>query len=101
MKERLTNNLGLKVLAIFLAFFLWLIVSNVSNPVKQDSKEVVVDIINKEVLAESNLTYEVVGKSSVTVYYDVHTLDAYKISSSDFYAYADLSELYDVTGSIP
>ena len=45
MKERLTNNLGLKVLAIFLAFFLWLIVSNVSNPVKQDSKEVVVDII--------------------------------------------------------
>lgn len=101
MKERLTNNLGLKVLAIFLAFFLWLIVSNVSNPVKQDSKEVVVDIINKEVLAESNLTYEVVGKSSVTVYYDVHTLDAYKISSSDFYVYADLSELYDVTGSIP
>lgn len=101
MKERLTNNLGLKVLAIFLAFFLWLIVSNVSNPVRQNSKEVVVDIINGEVLEKSNLTYEVVGKSTVTVYYDVHTLDAYKISSSDFYAYADVSELYDVTGSIP
>ncbi len=101
MKERLTNNLGLKVLAIFLAFFLWLIVSNVSNPVKQDYREVVVDIINEEVLEKNNLTYEVNGKSSVTVYYDVHTLDAYKISSSDFYAYVDLSELYDVTGSIP
>lgn len=101
MKERLTNNLGLKVLAIFLAFFLWLIVSNVSNPVKQDYREVAVDIINEEVLEKNNLTYEVNGKSTVTVYYDVHTLDAYKISSSDFYAYVDLSELYDVTGSIP
>ena len=52
-------------------------------------------------MEKNNLTYEVNGKSSVTVYYDVHTLDAYKISSSDFYAYVDLSELYDVTGSIP
>lgn len=101
MKERLTNNLGLKILAIFLAFFLWLIVSNVSNPARSDSKEVPVDIINKEVLEHSNLTYEVVGKSTVTVNYEVRTLDAYKIKSSDFYAYADLSELYDVTGAIP
>lgn len=101
MKERLTNNLGLKVLAIFLAFFVWLIVSNVSNPLRSESVEVAVDIINGDVLKDNNLTYEVVGKSTVTIYYDVHTLDAYKISASDFRATADLSELYDVTGSIP
>lgn len=101
MKERLTNNLGLKVLAIFLAFFVWLIVSNVSNPLRSESVEVTVDIINGDVLKDNNLTYEVVGKSTVTIYYDVHTLDAYKISASDFRATADLSELYDVTGSIP
>lgn len=101
MKERLTNNLGLKILAVFLAFFLWLIVSNVSNPIKQDSRDVTVDIINGDILKNNNLTYEVIGKSTVTVNYEVHTLDAYKISAGDFRAYADMSELYDVTGAIP
>lgn len=101
MKERLTNNPGLKLLAVFLAFFIWLIVSNVSNPIKQDSREVTVDIINADVLKNSNLTYKVIGKSTVTVNYEVHTLDAYKITAGDFRAYADLSELYKVTGSIP
>ena len=33
MKEKLINNLGLKILSCFLAFFMWLIVVNVSNPV--------------------------------------------------------------------
>ncbi|PNV63710.1 hypothetical protein C0033_03420 [Clostridium sp. chh4-2] len=101
MKERLTNNLGLKVLSIFLAFFVWLIVVNVSNPVVQRSKEVTVDVINENVLSAKQLTYEIVGKSKVTVSYEVRTRDAYKISTSDFHVYADLAELYDVTGSIP
>lgn len=101
MKERLTNNLGLKVLAVFLAFFLWLIVSNVSNPIRQDSRDVTVEIINADILKNNNLTYDVIGKSTVTVNYEIHTLDAYKISAGDFRAYADMSELYDVTGAIP
>lgn len=101
MKERLTNNLGLKLLSVFLAFFVWLFVSNVSNPLISDSVDVQVDIINEEILTNNNLTYEVVGKNKVTVSYEVHTLDRHKIKASDFRAYADLSELYDVTGSIP
>ena len=32
MKEKLINNLGLKILSCFLAFFVWLVVVNVSNP---------------------------------------------------------------------
>lgn len=101
MKERLTNNLGLKILSIFLAFFVWLIVVNVSNPVIQRSKDVTVEVINEGVLSAKQLTYEIVGKSKVTVTYEVRTRDAYKISTSDFRVYADLAELYDVTGSIP
>ena len=101
MKERLTNNLGLKLLSVFLAFFVWLFVSNVSNPLISDSVDVQVDIINEEILTNNNLTYEVVGKNKVTVSYEVHTLDRHKIKASDFRAYADLSELSDETGSIP
>lgn len=101
MKERLTNNLGLKLISVFLAFFVWLFVSNVSNPLISDSVDVPVEIINEEILSNNNLTYELVGKNKVRVSYDVHTLDRHKIKASDFRAYADLSELYDVTGSIP
>lgn len=101
MKERLTNNLGLKILSIFLAFFVWLIVVNVVNPTVPASKDVSVEVINEEVLSAKQLTYEIIGKSKVTISYEIRTRDNYKISSSDFRVYADLAELYDVTGSIP
>lgn len=101
MKERLTNNLGLKILSVVLAIFMWLIMVNVSNPLVRDNVEVSVEMINADVLEDSNLTYEVVGRSTVSVYYDVHIRDQNRITASDFAATADLAQLYDVTGSIP
>ncbi len=101
MKERLTNNLGLKIISVVLAIFTWLIMVNVSNPLIQDTREVPVEVLNESVLESANLTYELVGKKTVTVSYEVRTRDRYKIASSDFYATADLAELYDVTGAIP
>ena len=101
MKERLTNNLGLKLLSLFLAFFLWLLVVNVSNPEIERSKEVQVDIRNEGILTAAGQTYEIVGKSTVSVTYRVRTLDEYKIASSDFRAYVNLEDLYDVTGAVP
>lgn len=101
MKERLINNLGLKILSVFLAFFVWLVVVNVSNPWTRGTVEVPMDIENKQVLLAANRTYEISGKETVTVVYQVQTRDAYKIKSSDFRAYIDLADLYDVTGSVP
>ena len=101
MKERLTNNLGLKILSVVIAVFMWLIMVNVSNPLVSDSQEVTVEMINAEVLEKSNLTYEIIGKKTVTISYEVRIRDRYKISASDFYVYADLAEMYDVTGSVP
>lgn len=100
MKEKLINNLGLKILSCFLAFFVWLVVVNVSNPEVTGSKEVPLEIVNEQVLTKAGRTYELGGKDTVTVYFDVRTKDAYKIRSSDFRAYVDLAELYDVTGSV-
>lgn len=101
MKEKLTNNLALKVLAIFMSFFVWLIVVNVSNPVKTRSQEIPVEIINEDILKKAKRTYEITSKNTVTVSYKIRIRDAYKVSQSDFRVYADLSELYDITGSIP
>lgn len=100
MKEKLINNLGLKVLSIFLAFFVWLVVVNVSNPEVTRSREVTLEIENEQVLTAAQRTYEISGKNTVTVYFDVRTRDEYKVRATDFRAYVDLAELYDVTGSV-
>ncbi len=101
MKEKLTNNLGLKFLSIALAIIGWFMVVDVVNPLVESTVEVPVEMINEDILTKADLTYEVVGKKSVTVTYQVRSRDRYRIKSSDFYAFADLANLYDVTGSIP
>lgn len=101
MKERVTKNMGIKLISLLCAFLVWLGVVNVANPIKTATEEVTVEILNQEVLERSNLTYEVVGKKTATISYKVRTKDEYRIHDTDFRAYADLSEMYDVTGAIP
>ena len=100
MKERLKSNLGLKLLSVFLAFFLWLLVVNVSNPQQTASQTVQLDIINEDALTGAGLTYEIVGRSNVTIRYKVHMTNRSLISASDFRAYIDLSDC-NVLGTVP
>lgn len=101
MKEKLTKNSGLKLISLFCAFFVWLAVVNVANPVTTDTREVTVELINDQILEKANLTYEIVGKKTAVIEYRIRTRDKFRVKQSDFRAYADLSEMYDVTGSIP
>ena len=100
MKEKLLNNLGLKVASLVLAFAVWMAIVNISNPVVDDSQQVTVEVRNANVLEASNLTYEIVGKDVVTVSYQVRTRDRSLVKASDFHAYVDLKD-YNVTGAIP
>ncbi len=99
MKEKLTKNLGLKILSVLFAFFVWLFVVNISNPEVSRTQEVPLEFLNEEVFTDAGETYDV-NRHTVTVAYDVHTLDEGRIKASDFRATVDLSELYDVTGSV-
>ena len=101
MKEKLTNNLAIKLIALFCAFFVWLAVVNVANPIKVSTREVPVTITNDQVLEQADLAYDVVGKKTAVISFKIRTKDDYKVKASDFNAYADLSEMYDVTGAIP
>ena len=102
MEKKLTNNLGLKVLSVCLAFFVWLAVMNISDPEVSGSKEVPLEVLNEEVLKSSGLTYELLSeKNSVTVTYKVRALDAGSVSASDFRAYIDLADMYEPTGAVP
>ncbi len=101
MKEKLTKNAPLKLISLLCAFLVWLAVVNVANPIQTKSIEVPVNITNEEVLESSNLTYEIEGKSTVTILVSARARDIYRFTSEDFKAYADLSELYSVTGAVP
>ena len=101
MKEKQNKRRGLKLVSLMAAFLVWLAVVNVADPVMADTVEVPIEIVNGEVLEESGLTYEIVGKKTTTISYEVNTTNAYRIRSSDFRAYADLTELWSVTGSVP
>ena len=95
MKERLRNNWSLKMLAFFIAVMLWFIVVNVDNPIKQNVyTDIPVTVINTEVLAEEQQTYQIVDDTqtiSVTVTAQRSVLQ--KISADDIVAVADMKEL--------
>ena len=101
MKKKILNNLGLKIVSLVLAFIVWMAVVNISNPVVYDTQVVSVDVLNGEVLKAAGLTYEIVGKDTVMVSYQIRTRDRSLIKSNDFHAYVDLKNLYDVTGAVP
>ena len=102
MGKKLTNNLKLKILSVFLAFFVWLAVTNISNPDVTATKEVPLEVLNEDVLSANGKTYELLdNRSTVTVAYKVRTLDAGSISASDFRAYIDLADMYEPTGAVP
>lgn len=101
MKEKQNKRWGLKLLSLLCAFLVWLGVVNVADPVVTNTVEVPVEIINEEVLTGNDLTYEIVGKKTTTISYEVKTTNAHRIKAGDFRAYADMTELWSVTGSIP
>lgn len=101
IKRFLTNNIGLKLLSILLGFVVWLVVVNISNPEVTASKQLQIDVINENVLTSIGKTYEFKGTDTVTVSYRCRTTDQGKIRTSDFRAFIDLNNIYDVTSSIP
>ena len=101
MKEKQNKRWGLKLLSVVCAFLVWLGVVNVADPVVTGTVEVPVEIVNTEILGANNLTYEIIGKKTTTVAYEVKTTNAHRIRPTDFRAYADMSDLWAVTGSIP
>lgn len=95
MRKRLTGNLGLKVLAFFIAVFMWLIVVNIDDPVMEKTYTgVPVNVINEEIVTTTNRTYQIVDDTqevSVTVSARRSVME--KIKTEDITAVADMKEL--------
>ncbi len=94
MKERLTRNIGLKILSLLLAVLLWVIILNVDDPVKTESfSNIPVNKINENVLKSKDQVYEVVSGDTVDVKVKGKRSIIEKLKKEDFQAIADLSQL--------
>lgn len=96
MGKKLTNNWGLKLIAILFALILWFAVINIDDPVVSETfKNVPVQLLNTEVLTEAGLTYEVLDNTtvveSITIYGPRTLVESLK--ESDIVAKADLNDI--------
>lgn len=94
MKEKLTRNLGLKILSLLMAVFIWLIILNIANPVIQKSfYNIPVTKINENAIEQKDKVYEVVSGDSVDVTVKAKRSVIETLHATDIKAVADLSEL--------
>jgi len=97
MKERLKNNLGLKMLAFLFAFLLWFMVVNIDDPVKTKTyQDIPVLIEHEEYITTKDLkTYQIVDNTQVVdVTISARRSSLSKIDEKDIVAIADMRELY-------
>ena len=92
MKQKLTNNLGLKLVSVVLAVVVWLIVVSIDDPViTRTYNGIEVELLNTEAITSQGKVYEVLDGSnvvSVTVSAKRSVLE--KISRDYIKASADL-----------
>lgn len=101
--EALFRDIGLKLVALAIAFLVWMGVTNTSNPVKsQLFTNVPVTIVNQDAVADIGKVVEQEGDGTVTLRVTDRrsVLNRLARNGSDFYVEADMknlnSELYTV-----
>ena len=94
MKEMITNNWSLKVLAGVLAVMVWVIVNNVDDPVKkQVFHNIEVQIQHEDAIQDLDKVYEVRSGGVINVTASAKKSVLRKMKASDIVAVADLSNL--------
>ena len=102
MKNKLTHNLGMKILSIVLAVLVWLIIVNIDNPVTTVVVNgIEIELENADVLLDAGLTYTVAGNLTASIQVPVRRTAANSVKASDFRAVADCAALYSPTGQVP
>lgn len=98
MKRKLTTNFGLKMLSLFLAFLIWLLVANIDNPT--DSRlyrGVNIQVINADSVTEIDKTFDIVSEESVVIKVTERNSVLNSLSNEDFTVIADMENLNDMS----
>lgn len=95
MKKKLTDNLGLKILAVVFSFIIWFIVVNINDPVdKTVFRNVPVEILNADAVTSQGKVYEILNNTDVidvTVWAKRSILDT--LGKDNIIATADMQEI--------
>lgn len=91
---KLVNNIGLKLLALFFAAVLWIVVVNTDDPMVRKSMTVSVSMKNQEYITDMGKYMDILNESNtVTFYYTTKRSVWDGISSADFLATADMEKI--------
>ena len=94
MKEKLLDNLSLKILSAVCAIIIWIIIVNVYDPSTSVTVSgVEVQLVNTESLTEKEYAYDVVDGSKISVYISGPRSIVTDIKAKDIVATADLSNV--------
>lgn len=101
-RDKLMNNIGLKILAVVFSILLWLISMSINDPVEEKTfRNLNVEMKNTQLLSDEGKTWQVLDETdtvSVTVRANRSVLD--NISSADISVTADFAEL-SITNAVP
>ena len=98
MKKIIFNKIGLKILALLIAVIVWWVVMNIDDPlVKKTINGVSVELRNDDDLIDKGYIYEVESGNVIAITVWAPESVAKELKSSDFIAYADLSQLSPLT----
>ncbi len=94
MKEKLTNNLGIKLLSLLLAAIMWIVIINLDDPIiTRTYQNITVEIMNEAAIASIGQVYDVVDGRTVAVTVKGKRSVVDKIKAGDLRASVDLSNI--------
>lgn len=100
MKDKLKNNLGLKIIAVIFSVLLWWLVVNIDDPMDTKQYIVNVSVINTEVITNAGKSFQILDNTnSATVTVKGRRKILGEIKTSHIVATADLREMQD--SSVP
>ena len=101
LKMSLTNNIGLKFLAVLIALVLWLAIVNVNDPEKTITvSNIPISVTNESAITSRDMVYNVKSEQYLNITVSGKRSLVSNLSAEDFRATASLKELSKVN-SIP
>ena len=98
----LSNNLGLKIMAVLFAVFLWWAVVNIDDPIQTRKYVVEVSVVNPEVVMQRGMSFQVEDSTKqVTITVEARRKVIENIKSTNIVATADMREMQESTSTVP
>lgn len=99
--DKIYSNLGLKLLAVVLGFFVWLLVLNIDDSaVTRTISNVQVDLINTDAVTSQNQLFTITSGDTVDIVIKGRKSIVNELDATDFKAVADMSKI-SITNAVP